>query len=111
MKESEAMNDIKLFAFSLQKYRSVTAEEIPHLDEESKALMWPWVFGDKCPLEALTKVIDRGQVEASTYYNFMVVANQFMPEIVIASGFYSKDNEQLPKQPNVGLLAMGWDEE
>ncbi len=112
MNESEALEHLRIFAYTLQKYRGGTAEFAPELSEELKAESWPWVFGDKCPLEQLFAVLDRGKVAPSEYYNFMIILERFMPEIKIATALHSSQNpipEGPPSPLNIAL--MGWDDE
>ncbi len=115
MKQSEAILHLRRYMLALQKYRSNTALDIPDLSEESKAEMWPWIFGDKCPLPQLVKVVDRTEkgksLDPHDYYNFMVILYRFTPEIIAAMNIMNIDNPMPDEQPPTGVLVSGWDEE
>lgn len=85
MKQSEAEQNLRLFMRALQRYRD-TALGGMGVSEELAGQVWPWVFGEKCPLPTLAKVL--GNAEASgklapmDYYNMMIVLTRFMPEVL-----------------------------
>jgi len=51
--------------------------------------MSPWLYGKKCPLEALTKILDRynetGDLAPSDYFNMMIILSKFCPEVAVAA--------------------------
>lgn len=75
------------------------------------------MFGDKCPLTQLSRVIDRYDskdiLSPHDYYNFMVVLNRFTPEVKVAMSFYSgtDDPNSFMNQPGPELIVNGWDPE
>lgn len=113
MKESEALDNVRLMVFALQKFRSVTVEEIPDLTQKIKEDLMPWVYGPQCPLEAMTKVIDGGQMEPQTYYNFTYIMDKWMQPVHVATMFYTEDHEPVPgiEDIGIGFIGAGWDPE
>ena len=113
MTEEQALEHLTLMMITLQKYRSTTAIELGGLTDEMAASSWPWVFGDKCPLPQLVKVLDQESVEPQQYYNFMYIAHHFMPEIVLASIMIGRADTKtptgLPDMPEISLLVHGWE--
>jgi len=118
MKQSEAIRNLRMFMLALQRYRGITAETLGpgsgelHLSEKMAAEMWPWVFGDKCPLPILSKVLDAcdagKELAPYNYYNLMVVLHRFMPEVKVA---VSINNQEFPDEmPPISIMA-GWEDE
>jgi hypothetical protein len=74
--------------------------------------MWPWIFGDKCPLPALVKMLDgveHGEPLApGTYHNMITVLVQFMPEILPTAALLGIE---LPTEPPSLDIFRGWDPE
>jgi hypothetical protein len=75
--------------------------------------MFPWIFGPKNPLLALTKTLDRvgegNDLSPSDYYNYMTILHKFMPEILLAMTMYT-DAQDYPKDPpSVQVLVEGWE--
>ena len=84
MDQAEAMKHLQVMMTSFQRYCSIVREYMTNLlPEDALATMYPWVFGTKCPLTALQKVLDRGTVTGTEMYNFMYVVHRFIPEIKI----------------------------
>ena len=84
MDQAEAMQHLQIMMTSFQRYRSIVRENMTNLlPEDALATMYPWVFGTKCPLTALQKVLDRGSVTGTELYNFMYIVDKFAPEIKI----------------------------
>lgn len=80
-----------------------------HTDKDAEFLerYYPWGFGDKCPLEALQKVIDRGSVTANEFYNFMTIVDKIMPELQVIA--LIEQGHDFPK-PDIGwFLEIGFD--
>jgi hypothetical protein len=112
VKESEAVEHLRAFTFGLMKYRSVTKAEID--DEELLAETWPWVFGNKCPLPALSVLLDfveNGKSLSPTdYYNMMTVLYRFMPEVKLYVDVYLIDQGKEPLPEELPSRALsGWD--
>ena len=106
MKHNDAVECIRRFAWTLQKYRSNAAEM--GVGDDVLASINPWIFGDKCPLSALFLVLDRvndgGEMTPMEYYNFLFVGHRFMSEVaVIGMGM-----RPLP-EPDTKIIAKGWD--
>lgn len=83
MNEKYALDRIDEFIFCIQKSRSILTENMLKGEKEIKADMYPWILGEKCPLDVLVKVSDRGTITKMDYYNFMVILHRFMPEVLI----------------------------
>jgi len=96
----------------LQKYRSNAMDPRTGLglSEEFLAETYPWVFGEKCPLEYIAKVLARyektHELEPQTYYNFMTIMDKFTPEIRVAAVMLGGE---LPEGPPSIQLLIGWD--
>jgi hypothetical protein len=87
------------------------------------ARLWPWIWGDKCPLIQLTRVLDRydesGELAPGDYFNFMTILLRLTPELIphcqlLAS--YWRDREEMggvfPFPDDVSPRVMGgWDED
>lgn len=111
MKQKEALEHLRGYMLALQKYRSTTALDISDLTEEMKANGWPWVFGEKCPLSALSKIVgdvdDGEKLDPMNYYNMMFILYRFSPEILIAMDFLGVHMPD--EQPPVSIVAEGWE--
>lgn len=114
MKQSEAIQHLHEFTWALQRYRSITMETLGpgtgdlHLSEEFAGEMWPWVFGEKCPLPILSKMLD--DPAPLDYYNMMYILRQFMPEILLVIQTWRGPNSTFPQEmPDVNVC-LGWEE-
>ena len=84
MDQAEAMKHLQIMMTSFQRYRSIVRENMGNIiHDDALTMMYPWVFGSKCPLTALQKVLDRGSVTGTELYNFMYIIEKFAPEIKI----------------------------
>jgi len=122
MKQTEAIKHLRAFMIALQRYRSVTMEQLGpgtgelHLSEKLAAEMWPWVFGDKCPLPTLSKLlanIDSGKpLVPMDYYNMMVVLDRFIPEVKVAVNIQLGQGGHKPIPQGVSKdILKGWENE
>jgi hypothetical protein len=55
MKKSDAANDLRNMMICIQKYRSNIAEMWEGGFDDVLKAQWPWIWGDRCPLPALSK--------------------------------------------------------
>lgn len=121
MKQSEAVQHLIEMMWGLQRYRSITMETLGpgtgelHLSQKLAGEMWPWVFGEKCPLPALAKILDnvdsgRG-LAPMDYYNMMTILDRFMPEVRLGVVVARGTDSTLPQGPPDVSVMMGWDEE
>lgn len=114
MKKSTAAQHLRTFMAALQKYRSnaLDPRSSVGLSEDLLATMYPWVFGEKCPLVQLSRVLDRldreGVLEVQDYYNFRTILYKFMPEIIACSKIIG---QLLPEDPPSVTVLSGWDQE
>jgi len=96
---------------TLQKYRA-NIREIGGFPDSFLAANWPWVFGEKCPLPTLSRLLDRVErgerLAPGDYYNMMTVLFQFMLEIVPLGVMLGIE---LPTQPPSIDVFRGWDPE
>lgn len=83
MDQSEMLEYLESMRLAFQKFRSIELEQWG--DEAGLSLIFPWVFGDKCPLLAIQKVLDRGSVTKMEFYNFMFILHEFIPVVMVAS--------------------------
>jgi hypothetical protein len=132
MKQSEAVQHLREMMWGLQKYRSITMETLGskppgphsisdpracelHLSEKLAGEMFPWVFGEKCPLPVLSKILDDvdsgGDLAPGDYYNMMVILDRFMPEVRLSVVVARGTDSTLPQGPPDVSIMMGWDEE
>lgn len=95
MKQSTAIIHLCEMLFGLQKSRSIIREENPDLSKEWLEAIYPWVFGEKCPLNLLVKLLDSSEtskLHPIDYYNLMFILYRFIPSILVFS-------ETLPSNP------------
>lgn len=132
MKQSEAVQHLREMMWGLQRYRSVTMETLgdappgPHsiAEEHVRGLhlsgklageMWPWVFGEKCPLPAISKILDDvdsgGELAPMDYYNMMTILDRFIPEVRLVVGVARGTDSTLPQGPPDVSVMVGWEEE
>lgn len=121
MKEQEAISHLRSYMFWLQKYRSVGKENFGPSSGElcflegSMEKIWPWVWGDKCPLPSLVKVLDNvdngNPLAPLDYYNLMFILLRFIPELAIViramEGRYSTFPEDFIE---IQDILGGWEE-
>ena len=108
--EKVAVAQLRAYMVGLQKYRSIFAEEF---GLEAGARMWPWVFGDKCPLPALSKILQRAEdgygLAPMDYYNQLTILCRFMPEVLVFvnASLILADMPMLPEEAPLSIL-RGW---
>ena len=120
MKEQEAVAHLRTYMYYLQKYRSFGKETFGPgsgelcFPEGSMERIWPWVWGEKCPLPALIKVLDNvdngNPLAPLDYYNLMFILLRFTPELMIIirmkEGKYSTFPEDFPE---IQDILGGWE--
>ena len=123
MKQSEAIAHLRVFMLALQRYRSIVMEQLGgskdglHLSEKMAAEMWPWVFGEKCPLPMLSKILNDvaggKQLVPLDYYNMMFILDRFTPEIkaVTNSRLIQARVDVIPEGPPSLTTLNGWEPE
>ena len=133
MKEKDAIRHLREFMLALQRYRSIVMETVGpdtaltgtgllgesveglSLSAEFAAEMWPWVFGDKCPLPVLVKILDSiddgGTLVPLDYYNQMFILDRFMPEVKMATNMrlIQAHISPIPDGPAGVDILSGWD--
>lgn len=115
MKQETAIRHLRLFMKGIQRFRSITRENMGTGKVVDNILndLYPWVFGEKCPLLALTKTLDRvnegNKLTPSDYYNYMTILHKFMPEILLAMALYSEAEDYPKDPPNIQILVEGWE--
>lgn len=124
MKKEEAIGHLREFVWALQRYRSIVmetlgldpdypSEEQLCLTEELAAEMWPWVFGEKCPLPVLAKIVDdaetSGELAPMDYYNMMTILHRFMPEVKVGIRAW-RGTWTIPEGPPEVSILSGWEE-
>ena len=108
MDQTEAMKHLQALMHALQRYRSIIKENmtgISGINDEMLATLYPWIFGTKCPLIALQKVLDRGSVNGSEFYNFMYIVHRFIPEIKIVR--LIETQEKFPEPDTNWIMELG----
>lgn len=119
MIQEEALEHLREFLWALQRYRSIAMETLGpgsgelHLTERLAAEMWPWVFGEKCPLSILAKMIDdaetSGKLVPMDYYNMMTILDRFMPGVKLGIRAWRGRYTVPEGPPDIAILA-GWEE-
>ncbi len=116
MKQEEALGHLREMIWALQRYRSITTETLGpgtgelYLSKKLAAEMWPWVFGKKCPLPVLMKMVDRGQIAPGDYYNMMTILDKFMSEVKLFA-LVQRGAPTIPEGPPSLDIFKGWEEE
>jgi len=134
MKERDAIIHLREFMLGLQRYRSIVMETVGAdtaltgtgllgesvdglgLSTEFAAEMWPWVFGDKCPLPALVKILDSvdgGETLAPLdYYNQMFILDRFIPEVKAVTNIRLEQARisPIPEGPADISILSGWEQ-
>lgn len=120
MTEQEAVQHLREMMWALQRYRSITMETLGpgtgelHLSKKFAGELWPWVFGEKCPLPVLAKMIDDveagGSLALMDYYNMMTILDRFMPEVRMAAVVARGTDSTLPQGPPDVSILRGWEE-
>ena len=123
MKQEEALKHLREMIWALQRYRSITMETLGpetsdfeeptaelHFSEKLAAEMWPWVFGDKCPLPVLVKMVNSGKVAPNDYYNMMYILDRFIPEVKLFA-LVQRGAPTIPEGPPDISIFGGWTNE
>ena len=121
MKEQEAIRHLRAYMIRLQRYRSVGKEMFGPgsgelcFPEGSMERIWPWVWGDKCMLPMLVKVLDSvdngNPLVPLDYYNLMFALLQFTPEVAIAIRAMEGRHSTFPEDfPEIQNSLEGWEE-
>ena len=116
MKQETAAEHLRLFLYTLQRVRSINLETLCLDPDDGHILgsMFPWLFGEKCPLETLVKVLGRvdqgAELEPLVYYNLMTILDRFLPQVKAASNVYVVGNggAGFPEGPPDVMLLRGW---
>lgn len=108
MKKEEAAQDLRHMMIAIQKYRANIAELWGGQFDDVLANQWPWIFGDRCPLPAISKILNTydkdGTLSPVDYYNMMVVLHRFMPEVTLV---FTMLGTTVPPEPS---RMAAWDE-
>jgi len=116
MQESEARSHLQMMMIALQRYRGITKEQLGpdstelHLSDELSAEMWPWIFGDKCPLPTIAKMLNADKIVPMDYYNMMFILDRFIPEIkaVVNMNLIQSRQEPIADGPPGLEILKGW---
>ena len=90
MKQREALRLLRVMQYAIQKVRSNTLSFLERAEgrtvkPEELSNLNQWLWGNYCPLEALSKLIDRAEagtpIAGTDFYNMMLVAHLFLPEL------------------------------
>lgn len=89
IKKETLVEWLRILLHSWQRYRAGSAEMIGLGEGRMEKEMWPWVFGDKCPVPAIARILgkyeDTGELDNMEVYNILFIAYHFAPEIVVTS--------------------------
>ena len=86
MNNDQRLEILENMRFAFQRFRSNVREtrEKTNLTDGMLEDMFPWVFSSKCPLPAIQRCLDRGEVTGMELYNFMTILHRFAPEVMVA---------------------------
>lgn len=108
MKKSEAAQDLRNMMIAIQKYRANIAELWGGAFDDTLKEQWPWIWGDSCPLPALSKILDAydqdGTLSPMDYYNQMTILYSFTPEVMHV---FTILGARVPPEPKL----QQWEEE
>ena len=110
MRRSEARLEIESMMCGLQKTRSIFAEV--GLPETILAEMYPWIWGDKCPLALLSRMVD-DDFTPMEWFNIRTVFYHFMEATALEVSLYhqGKTDKGFPIGPPSMDVLKGWEEE
>ena len=124
MKKSEAVQHLQNLRYAIQKLRSILREdgiivkersELLGLTEEMASHMWPYVWGDRCLLPILERILDdydeKEQLLPLDFYNQVVIATHLEPMLVTITNITLAINGKEPNFPeevDINWL-KGWD--
>jgi len=97
MTQQEMRTTLENLRLAFQWFRSIVMET-SDLSDAMLADMYPWIFGDKCLLPTIQKLLDRDRVSGMDFYNVMTVVHRFCPEVMCAHATYD-----FP-EPNAGWI-------
>lgn len=129
MKESDALQYVRLLLNGVQKYRSNAREEF-HLGEFttpeglqfSESLFrdnWPWIFDDRpngrahAFMGAMAECVDSNHITAMQFFNFMTILKRFIPEMEAFINVVMTQTGELPvefPEPDADLITK-WEPE
>jgi hypothetical protein len=120
MRQSTAIEQLREMMRLIQKARSNAKEGsaawlmVDAVDESVLAMVEPWLFGDKCPLPMLHKMLDDidggRELQPSEHYNMMTILYRFLGKWVdaaVAVGATTLPHEQ----PDPLTYLTGWEAE
>lgn len=104
--KAQAAEYLRMIAFGVQKLRSIMAEDgfisddkalkSLHISNEQAARVWGWVWGNKCILIPVTKMLDgyesEGRLAPLDFANIMYVAFVLEPLIAAVAGIEAAVN-------------------
>jgi len=105
--EKEARDHLERLMFATQRVRSMALEEIG--DEQILEKTEPWLFGPRCIIIGLEKILKKPSIEPGDLYNMMVIAQRS----TLIQGYYLmwshiRDVEMKLLKPDVKWF-RGWD--
>ena len=130
MKKENAVRHLRTFMWMVQRARSnatdpllgfVVSDDDPGLGlqitESMMADLMPWVFGDRCVLPALDKILgvyDRtGELAPMDYYNQMFILDRFLGALKAFHLLFDRElpaEQQIPDGPPCLEVMLGWQE-
>lgn len=123
MKKSKAARNLRALLRGVQRLRSITAENgiIVNEAEADKlqmttaqaARVWPWVWGEKCIIDPLVKILDRyddkAELDPLAFFNMVYVATSLEP--MLSAVAYMQDPDcPFPEEADINWL-RGFDAE
>jgi hypothetical protein len=68
--------------FAHQRWRSIVREQNSDLPDQMLGEMFPWVFGPKQAIKAITTILERPDIPVVDVYNQVVILHKFTPEVL-----------------------------
>lgn len=110
MTKQEARQELEAIQVGLQKTRSVMAEI--GLPEETLAQLYPWIWGDRCPIPLITRLLD-GDFTTMEWFNIRTIFYHFMDAALAETMLYyhGATGKPFPTDPPDLQVVAGWEEE
>ena len=101
MKKEKAAQDLRHMMIAIQKYRANIAELWDGAFDDVLKQQWPWIWGEQCPLPALSKILDAydkdGTLAPADYFNMMTILHRFIPEV---TPVFTMLGAEVPPEPS-----------
>jgi len=92
---------LELMLVCYQRVRSITSEGLPESSstdtEGALAFLFPWLYGKKCPIPAISKVLEKDYIPGINFYNFMYITFTWVQGVWVMMDIkLAEDNDGMP---------------